>query len=158
MDAYGITLTDALVVAAFLGAPLILGRMCPMEKLSYLRRATQPPPVVFSLVWIVLYILYGVAFVALSKSSAPLSRAAAGLLCTAYALTLAYVYVMGCEQNMRASLAIVGLTVLVSTWLLFASAYVNIFITMMLVPSWCWLLYATLMQYQIVLDAEAIPN
>jgi tryptophan-rich sensory protein len=154
---FSLTPLEALVIALFIVIPVLAGRVCPVRGVPMRQRSTQPSELACaaSVVWTSL--INGIAFVCLLRAG---GTAAGGcrmcmlLLCTSYALTVLYIILFGCVQNLRASLAVMGVALTASVQLVVCAAAVRPVLGVLLVPQCVWNMYVALLTYQALVDQE----
>lgn len=134
---------DWLILATPLVSGLLMGRACPTRQL-YVPKA-QPPPIVFAIVWPLLYIALGIAWVR-SRKVKPVD--AAFLLIVGSLLLWQYLF--NCKGDQRWALY----TLLGSMALVLATAlYINRsdpVSSTLLAPLFAWLVFATMLNYSVV--------
>ena len=118
--------------------PLVTGFatafFCPMKNINKTRLKFQPPSYVFGIVWPILYLMLGFAWVN-SKSHSLWYLILSLLLC-------AWIFVYSCQKNKYLALAIILFCIM---FVLFCYTLSNKISQVLLIPLFVWLSFATLL-------------
>ena len=148
ISSYDIFLSLIPIISGYIAAYL-----CPIRK-NYntnIKLNLEPPKYVFKIIWPILYILIGICWSWINKTSYGLENFISNLLFGILNLSLIlWIFVYGCQKNTKLSLYIIIfiLGMSISTTI-FVSKH-NKYASLLLSPFICWIFLASLLNYSIV--------
>ena len=117
--------------------------LCPMDNLS--NSKDVPPPIVFSIVWPVLYLLLGYSWVCLENYKYTDTLFGLNMI-----LGVLWIYNYSCKNKKNIALYILIIMIIGSIYLLLYSFQNKPEITYLLVPYTVWLVFATMLNLKSV--------
>jgi len=117
----------------------ISAMLCHVNKTSGVKVSFRPPPIVFSIVWPVLYLLFGLSWFFAQKNNKILVHIFFSILVILLSL---WIYVYSCKNNKKDAIYILVLSVVFS---LLCYTVGNLNSQILIVPLIGWLLFATLL-------------
>jgi tryptophan-rich sensory protein len=111
---------------------------CHVNKTSGIKVSFIPPPVIFSIIWPVLYLLFGISWFYSRKNNKVLTDIFFSILVILLSL---WIYVYSCKNNKKNGIYILFLSIVFS----FCYTVGNFNSKLLIVPLIVWLLFASLL-------------
>ncbi len=125
----------------------LISFLCPMSRDSGASIKARPPGIVFGIVWPVLYIMIGLSwYYAKTEYTSVISI----MFMINLMLNYLWVYLYSCRGNKLYALWDIVLMIVSTLGLIIYLTKVNIVSSMLLIPYFGWLLFATMLNYTIV--------
>lgn len=126
---------------------IVITILCPMSRDSGASIKARPPGIVFGIVWPILYIMVGLSWY---YAKTEYTSAISIMFMINLMLNYLWVYLYSCRCNKLYALWDIVLMIVSTLGLIIYLTKVNIVSSMLLIPYFGWLLFASMLNYSIV--------
>ncbi len=128
-------------------ASLITSAFCPMTKEAGSTINARPPPIVFGIVWTILYILLGISWVS-SRNSQYMNKTIIDILYVSLIILLNFWIVKyGCDKDKKGALYTIPFSILLTLILILYNLNTKTVSSYLLLPLFVWLMFAMMLNY-----------